>query len=122
MGKNLFAFLMTLLVAGSAFAGSTGDVDIPTIQGKGVAVETNNTFGAGTSTIMIPIVWVSDDTAVNETTGVAVDTGDEACAVVAMDCADVVSFDEAGASGDEFTASACNTDLADTTRAIAYCY
>lgn len=39
------------------------------------------------------------------------DTGTEVCALVGMDCIDVIEFAEGGASGDEMTAATCATDL-----------
>lgn len=121
MKNRLFAFLAILFIAGVAFAGSTGNKLIPTIEGKGIPFETNMGIAAGAGRVAVPIFWVSDDTAVDDITGVALDTGDEACAVFAMDCVEVYTFAVGGGSGDEVVDSACNTDLANTTIALAFC-
>lgn len=119
---SVYAAIFGALLVTGLIGAVAGNPLIPLVDGRGVVAETNNTFSAGYSTIMAPIFWVSDDSNLNETTEVAVDTGDEACAVVAMDCAATYTFSHAGASGDEFTASTCATDLADTTVALSFCY
>lgn len=100
-----------------------GNPLIPLVNGRGVVAETNNTYSAGFSTILAPIFWVSDDSNVNETTGVAVDTGNEACAVVAMDCADTVIY-EPFAAGDasELSDSTCATDQTNTRILLSFCF
>jgi hypothetical protein len=114
--------VLGLLLGGLLGAVSSSPL-IPLVNGRGVAAETNNTFGAGSSTIMVPIAWVSDDSNVNETTDVLVDTGNEACAVVAMDCAITYTIEIAGADdADDLTPSTCATDIANTKRALSFCY
>ena len=113
----LGALLATVLIGAVA-----GNPLIPLVDGRGVVAETNNTYSAGYSTVMAPIFWVADDTNISETTEVAVDTGNEACAVMAMDCAATHIFTVGGGSGDEFTASTCATDQADTTVLLSFCY
>lgn len=101
----------------------SGNPLIPLVNGRGVAAETNNTFGTGYSTVMVPIAWVSDDSNVNETTEVAVDTGAEACAVVAMDCALTYVIEQAGADdGDDLVPSTCATDQTNQRKVMSFCY
>jgi hypothetical protein len=126
VNRFLFSVLLVLCFAGSALAGVDGPA-IPSIEGKGVDAETNDTFGSGLSTIASPIFWVSDDSAVNsgtllnDTVGVLIDTGDEACARIGMNCIETYTFAVGGGSGDEVVDSACSTDLADTTIALSFC-
>ena len=96
---------------------------IPLVSGRGVAAETNNTFGTGYSTVMVTLAWVSNDTNVNETTEVAVDTGAEACAVAAMDCAITYQIQPSG-DGDaqDLLLSTCSTDQTDASKNLSFCY
>lgn len=44
-------------------------------------------------------------------TGTANDTGNEAAALIGLDCADVILIDEAGGSGNEMATGDCTTDI-----------
>ena len=112
---------------------ATAGVDVdnkPTLGGKGVLTEIGSAgapatlgTGGGVSFVGVVLFFESDDSAAyGGPTGATIDTGDEVCAVHGMTCADVVTFAEAGGSGDEFTASACDTDIADGGLGMAFCY
>lgn len=123
MRNFLFALVAGLvLVSGVALAGVDA-ADIPSVNGKGFPAETGVNIATGKSFVGVVVVFEADDTAAYPgPTAATLDTGTEACAVYGMSCADVMTLDEAGASGDELAASACSTDLADDTLALAYCY
>lgn len=118
--KFYFLGLAAVLVAGVALAGVDGP-NIPSTEGKGIVVETNNTFSGTTSTGTFVVYVVTEETAVNETTGVAVDTGTEACAIWGADCVDVWLPDPAGGAGDELVDSTCATDQADQIDMLVFC-
>jgi hypothetical protein len=117
----------SLLMAALLFAFTLGAISdnplIPLVNGRGVAAETNNTLGTGYSTVMVTVAWVADDSNVNETTEVAVDTGDEACAVMAMDCAYTYRIQPSG-DGDaqDLLLSTCSTDQTDAKKIFSFCY
>lgn len=116
--------LMAALLLAAFTMGAVSDNPlIPLVNGRGVAAETNNTFGTGYSTVMVAIPWVSDDSNVNETTEVAIDTGTEACAAVAMDCAITYQIQPAGAGdAQDLLLSTCGTDQTDQRKLLSFCY
>jgi hypothetical protein len=128
MRNFILSLLAVLVIASPAFAGVDA-ADIPSIDGKGIVAETgiagDTLFtGAGIPGIFIPVFFEADDTAAyTGPTAATIDTGTEACAVFALTCAAVFSFDDDGASGDEFVAvAACSTDNNDGVVALALCY
>lgn len=121
--KFIITLLFALFIPGLAFAGTTGDDDVPTVKGKGIIAEPGEAGGVGESFVGTVVFWESDDSAVyGGPTGATLDTGTEACAVFAMSCFDTYVIDPAGGAGDELTDSTCATDQADNTLAISFCY
>jgi hypothetical protein len=106
MRRLLLCLLAALTVAGAAIAADSQS--LYRLPGNSVLGETDS---AATSVVIYTVV-----------TGVANDTGTERCALIGFDCLDAVVFDEAGASGDEFTAADCSTDVADASVALTFCY
>lgn len=123
--RNFILSLVAALVLlpGLAFAGTTGDPDVPTVEGKGIIAEPGEAGGAGESFVGTVIFWESDDSAAyGGPTGAVIDTGTEACAVFAMSCFDTYTIVVGGGAGDELLDSTCATDLANNTLALSFCY
>lgn len=53
--------------------------------------------------------------------GIADDTGTEVCALVGMECVDVIVVDEVGGAGDELVPSTCATDNSDGVLTLSLC-
>lgn len=91
-----------LLIAGLAWAGVNGE-GLHSIEGDQVF----HTGGQPGNKLIFTVV-----------SGVTDDTGTERAALNGVTCVDTLVFDEAGASGDEFTAATCATDVSDSAIAI----
>ncbi len=105
--------VLVLAIATAAYASiPAGNVhQIYSISGRNYYVESNDDLYK----LAIVIYWEADDAAT-----INIDTGDEVCANLGMDCVDTTIFDEASA-GNEFTAALCDTDIDDGQPAFTYC-
>jgi len=120
--RSFIFSLLALFVAAAAVAAPPAS-NVPTIGGDGYVAETGVNIGSGTSFVGVVVFWESDDSAAyTGPTGATLDTGDEACAVYGMACADTYIVDPAGGSGDELTDSTCSTDQTDNVLSLSFCY
>ena len=117
---SLLTLIAALAFAAPVYAG-VDTPEMPTINGLGLVAEVEEAGGTGESFVGNVIYFEADDTAAyGGPTAATIDTGDEACAVYGMTCFDVWTVTK-GADAD-LTDSACDTDVADNTENLAFCY